>query len=915
MKKFVFSLLLGLAAAPMAGQTAEEIRQDFFSRFSETAARDAAQNMMQRALTPECIKALEFLYAYMPAPDMADYPLSYYVSQTECALKARKEMPWGAKVPEREWLHFVLPVRVNNENLDTFRTACYEELKQRVAGLSMRDAVLEVNHWCHEYVTYQPSDSRTSAPLATMRTATGRCGEESTFTVSALRAIGIPARQVYTPRWAHTDDNHAWVEAWVDGKWHFLGACEPEPVLDLGWFNQPASRGMLMHTKVYGRYNGPEDVISRTPCYTEINVTSNYAAVARTTVTVTDTANRPVPEADVEFKIYNYAEFYTVCRAKTDSAGRASITAGLGDMIAWAAHNGQYGFAKFTVGEAETVPLRLEHRAGDNFSLDMNITPPKGRNNLPQVPDEAVKANDHRKAIEDSIRTAYVRTFPDSAGIAAFAGRTGLDFARIRPLVEKSRGNYAATFSLLEKYGTAAAELLETVSDKDLRDFDLPVLADHLNAARTAADSIDGWTSTDTYRRYVLCPRIANERLTPWRSYLQKAFTAAERDSFSQAPERIALWVLQNIRTDSLHNPLQLCLSPEAAHRYQLADIKGQSHLFVATARAFGIAARIDEVTGNVQYTTDRTGQPRWQTVPLDDQQWRKVALAQEKVAQARKKLGLAPDDGQKAAAAADSIPDTFHPDNERIALAFTPRRYMEDPKYYSHFTLSRLQGGMPALLNYPESSTWENTFRHGTDIEAGDYLLTSGTRMADGSVLAHLAVFPIQPGSSVEVPLLMREDRTGLQVIGSFNSENPYFDAEAKAVKSILSTTGRGYFVVGLLRANHEPSNHILHDLEKLRTDLEEWGRPILLLFPSEEELERFEHSREEFSGLPSTVRFGVDSEGAVATDLFGSGLTQTQETPMLILGDTFNRVVFSVQGYTIGIGEQIKQAVRKLD
>ena len=86
----------------------------------------------------------------------------------------------------------------------------------------MHDAVLETNHWCHEKATYTPSDSRTSSPLATIKTAYGRCGEESTLLVAALRAIGIPARQVYTPRWAHTDDNHAWVEAWVDGKWYFL---------------------------------------------------------------------------------------------------------------------------------------------------------------------------------------------------------------------------------------------------------------------------------------------------------------------------------------------------------------------------------------------------------------------------------------------------------------------------------------------------------------------------------------------------------------------------------------------------------------------------------------------------------------------------------------------------------------------
>lgn len=144
---------------------------------------------------------------------------------------------------------------MNNENLDDSRKVFYGELKERVKGLSMKDAILEVNHWCHEKVVYRPSDARTSSPLASVKTAYGRCGEESTFTVAALRSVGIPARQVYTPRWAHTDDNHAWVEAWADGEWYFFGACEPEPVLNLGWFNAPASRGMLMHTKVFGRYN------------------------------------------------------------------------------------------------------------------------------------------------------------------------------------------------------------------------------------------------------------------------------------------------------------------------------------------------------------------------------------------------------------------------------------------------------------------------------------------------------------------------------------------------------------------------------------------------------------------------------------------------------------------------------------
>lgn len=200
----------------------------------------------------------DFLYRYMPLPDKGMYDRDFWQENVRISLKAKAEMPWGSKVPEREWRHFVLPVRVNNENLDMSRRDFYEELKPRVSGLGMKDAILEVNHWCHEKVTYQPSDARTSSPLSAVSQAIGRCGEESTFTVAALRSVGIPARQVYTPRWAHTDDNHAWVEAWADGQWYFLGACEPEPLLNLAWFNAPASRGMMMHTNVFGDYDGPE---------------------------------------------------------------------------------------------------------------------------------------------------------------------------------------------------------------------------------------------------------------------------------------------------------------------------------------------------------------------------------------------------------------------------------------------------------------------------------------------------------------------------------------------------------------------------------------------------------------------------------------------------------------------------------
>ena len=69
-----------------------------------------------------------FLYKYMPTSDSVDYSREYWERQVAMSERARKEMPWAKLVPETEWKHFVVPVRVNNESLDDARSVIYEEL-------------------------------------------------------------------------------------------------------------------------------------------------------------------------------------------------------------------------------------------------------------------------------------------------------------------------------------------------------------------------------------------------------------------------------------------------------------------------------------------------------------------------------------------------------------------------------------------------------------------------------------------------------------------------------------------------------------------------------------------------------------------------------------------------------------------
>ena len=819
------------------------------------------------------MQAMQFLYAYMPLPDIADYSAEFHLKNVDYALKARAEMPWGKSVPVREFMHFVLPVRVNNENLDNSREVFYKELKERVQDLTMREAVLEVNHWCHEKVTYTPSDIRTSSPLATVRTAYGRCGEESTFTVAALRAVGIPARQVYTPRWAHTDNNHAWVEAWVDGEWHFLGACEPEPVLDLAWFNAPASRGMLMHTNVFGRYDGPEEVLSVTPCYTEINVTANYAPVVTTTVTVVDENGAPL-SADVEFKIFNYAEFYTAATKRTDAKGRASITSGHGDMVAWASAGGKFGFVKFTAGKEKNVKLVVDKAPGYSATLEMDIVPPRERNTVPYVSEVQAAENARRFAYEDSVRNAYVSTFitPEKAGMfAQYLGFNGLHERDIVQLLMKSRGNYKTIVKFLSSTPreelALAYFLLSVISDKDLRDVKIDVLYDHLEqTARNGAYDED-------FRKYILNPRVSNEMITPYKAFFKEQFNYDERRFFAGDPQRWVKWCRDSIKVDAAWNPLSLCMSPKGVWDMRVADPHSRDIFFVSGARAMGIPARIDEVTGKTQYMENY----KWVDVDFD------IAATERR---------NAPQGTLKA--------------------SYTPTRFIDNPRYYSHFSISKIVDGRLQLLGYPEEGiTWESLLKDGTALDTGDYFMMTGTRMADGSVLAHLAFFNIEEGKECNVEYVQRESSEQLQVIGDFNSENLFYDTTEERERSLLSATGRGYYIIAVIAPGSEPTNHFLRDVMPYKEDFEKWGQKMVLLFRDKDEAARFVN---DFPELPSTVVWGTDINDKIYNEIVANMKLQNPNRPLILVADTFNRVVFVSQGYSIGLGEQLVKVIKQL-
>ena len=828
-------------------------------------------------MTPEEREALTFMYAYMPIGDITDYSGDFYLKNIRSSFQARNEMPWGDSIPEDIFRHFVLPVRINNENLDESRMVFFDELKDRVKGLSLYDAVLEVNHWCHEKVIYTPSDGRTSSPLASVKTAYGRCGEESTFTVAALRSVGIPARQVYTPRWAHMDDNHAWVEAWVNGKWYFLGACEPEPVLNLGWFNGPAYRGMLMHTKVFGKYNGPEDIMERTDGYTEINVIDNYAPSAKAVITVTDANGKPVKDALVEFKIYNYAEFNSVARKKTDADGKCSLSAGKGDMLVWASKDGKFGYSKVSFGKDGEVTIALNKKPGDVETIALDIIPPVDGSIPAEVTPEQKEANAKRLLEEDAIRNKYVATFYTEEKAEALAKELGIDPMKTEDFMIGSRGNWMEIEKFLretpaEKRAQAMA-LLDVVSAKDLRDTPASVLTDHLN--NTPA------VQSEWFNEYIMNPRVANEFLTPYKSFFAANIEPSLAKQAIENPQALVDWVKNNVSINDALNAQRIPIMPMGVWKSRIADKGSRNIFFVAVARSLGIPARIEPVARKIQYFKDNA----WVDVDF------------EAAVQTTAKQG-------------------------KVIASYQPIKALQDPKYYSHFTIAKvLPNGTLQTLNFERGGnvdmglgdTWSGLLKKPLSMDEGNYMLVTGTRMANGSVLAEIEFFNVEADKTTPIQLEMRESKDEIQVIGNFNSENKFKRADNGEETSLLATTGRGYYIVALLGSRQEPTNHAMRDIAAVKKELEDWGRGIVLLFPDEKGYKNFDPK--EFGDLPGTITYGLDIDGAIQKEMATAMKLQNANTlPIFLIADTFNRVVFVSQGYTIGLGEQLMKVIHKL-
>lgn len=876
------------------GMNLDVIKEKLAWKKEQSQGRAASLfDVFDQPLSDQEEQLLQFLYAYMPLHDLADYDGAFFLQHIRQVLQVQAEMPWGSQIPADIFVNYVLPYRVNNENIDESRSVIYSELADRVQHLSMTNAILETNYWCHERATYIGTDIRTVSPLTIMRTALGRCGEQSTLTVTALRSIGIPARQCYTPRWAHCDSNHAWVEAWADGKWHFLGACEPEPILDEGWFRLPAKRAMLVHTRVFADYNGPEEVTTTHPWYTEINLLDHYASVKLIHIDIVNEKGEPVV-AEVQFQLYNSAEFYPLTSLMTDDRGRASLTTGYGDLLIHARASSLWGTAfintrtssefkvilKYQTQSAYTASLTTE-KDKEIVTEEWKMTPPVAPavDSGIQLDEPIIQQHTQRIKAGTAIRTAFEQTFINQEQAQQAAEAWQLPVDRVWHILQTAKGNGPEIADFLNECSVSERELglrlLESLRPKDLTDTFRPVLQDHLQGALSLSQPTDDMSKD--WDAYVLCPRVHFEMLMPYRAYFSKQWSQVQQDRFRADPMQLVSVLEQELIINDDVDRYTGMATPARAHQLGTTDSVSRDILFVAAARSLGIMARLEPLNAMPQYQA----QGVWHSV-----QWSKDQSITEETN--------------------TLAPSTSNTGNIIFIRAVDSSEVVAE--YQHNFTVAILKKGHYRTLDIPygEKDVYDRPYK----VLAGEYRLTTGTRLEDGSVLGTFAYFTVETDQEVAVALIFRTEQQQIPILLDLLPEPLQHQLDNLPKNNVGMDVTSGS-ILAWLEPEREPTKHLLRELAELRTELESWTGDICLFIadPAEQAVVTLDP-------LPAQSHVEID-QNHQSLKQWSEALPSLNgdQLPVVIVVDQQRRVRYCLQGYKLGTGKELLRVVNQMN
>lgn len=840
--------------------------------------------------TEEEAQALTFLYSAMPFSDLQDYPAGLFLAYARHGVFLWKEGPFAGRVPEKLFANYVLHYRVNNEDIADTRSFFYDRIRNCVdldlaVSKTMYDTAIDTNYWCAREATYRSTDGRTQNPRTMYGTAMGRCGEESTFGVTALRSIGIPARQIYAPLWTHCDDNHAWVELWCDGEWYFLGACEPEERMNRGWFIGPASRGVMIHSRWFGKDDPQERQVGPKGMARVLNHLDRYADTVGIKVRVEDEKGYPVPHAKVDFQVVNHGGFGSVAVVYTGSEGEdcgiARLTTGYGDLhVSVSARSEETG--RFLYGEEKLSLINYREKDEPEWRIVLKEkpecregwekidfrAPEPGHMHDGDLTPEQNERGAQRLAQAAEYRQKKAESFYDAEEAErVFARFDADDRVELEKILRMAHGNMSEIVRFIEwdpersfsskkeKEEHWKIEVLKTLREKDYWDVKAEVLKDCCRCALP----YEGTVPEDIYYRYLVCPRVSLEMLRPCRINL-KGYWEENVDGETKAafavnpgclPQLVDRWVMS--MPDQEYE--DLITSPLGCMKGGIGSKHSGDVLCVNLYRALGVPARLRMLDGRPEY-------------------WK---------------------DGEFVTAG------EYEAESCRLILWGEGGLKLND---WEHYSAERFEED-----GFRRLGIWGATPQCGEEkveiqVRPGIYRVLTTNRNKNGDQMVRFKVFALKEGEEKELHLSMRQIP-----VEELLTRNKIEDFELKTFQgnfkkmSQLAEAGKALFL--WLGVTREPTEHILNELYDMQKEYSALKVPVYAVLRQAEDLED-KTLRRTLDVLPG-IHILLDDFGENYQILAKTVGQEPGKLPLAVILNGQQECIYSDAGYNVGMADML--------
>lgn len=808
----------------------------------------------EKSVSEDVIFAVKWLYANSPLSDMANYDFAMFQACAEHGVFLRANSPFAKAVPEGIFLNYVLHLRVNEEELCDCRKLFYDQLADRVNHMSMHDAIIELNYWNAENVMYQLTDIRTISALGAYYSAYGRCGEESNFGVNVYRALGIPARQIYAPKWSHCDDNHAWIEVYCDGNWYFLGACEPEEVLNKGWFTNASSRAMLVHSRCFGEPQD-EEFISKGGMVNFVNNSKLYAVTKKLTVVVKDEHGNRVPRAQVGFGVLNYSHLFNVAVMETDANGEASLTCGLGSMNIHVKKDGIYNEKMIFTPDVDVVEMILKKPEViyDQWEPFVSVAPKDQIVNGAKPTEEQKELCMKKTAAANAMREQRVADMFDEEKAKAVVEKYGYS-QEIYEILYESRSHVTELIQFLEDENFTAHEkekLLLTLSRKDRRDVDIEILKEALTLTKEYS-----FEDEEMFYQYVVCPRVYFEPLTRNRQFILNFFTEEQKASFRADPKKVWTYICENIGFDPEVEYGQITTSPSGALTVKNASALSRKILYVCICRALGIVSRMNPVNQLAEYYADGAFIPVEVLVKGD-------------------------------------CTIVFEKEDDETFL------------YLPDFSIGQLVDGEYQTLDL-ENEKWDGN-QLKISVTSGQYRVITDNRLPNGNIFANKYHFVLKEGESKVLKLEKYQANLAEMLSNLALDEFKVYDEAGNVVPGSEITKNKT--VLMWLEQGKEPTEHILNEMLDQPGDFKELPADLVFMVKSKEALENAK-VKKVLETFPK-IKVYYDSFVPNVETLGRRTYVDFEKLPLIIITTKELNAVYACSGYNVGSGDMIVKVV----